>query len=86
MDRRRIEVTHDALAKALTIWLGLAPMWTWREMEKQSRENPSEDPRNDFSARKAMAKHLADKFRVSGWKVNHPEPTLPTSSLPESRD
>lgn len=79
MGRRRIEVTQDKLVTALTIWLGLAPMWTWRELEKQSRANPSDDPRDDFDAREAMAKHLADKFRVSGWEVSYPEPTLPTS-------
>lgn len=82
MERRRIEVTHDDLVTALTIWLGVAPMWTWREMEKQSREQPSDDPRDDFDAKTAMAKHLADKFRVSGWEVSYAEPTLPTSSLP----
>lgn len=60
-------------------------MWMWREMEKQSRENPCEDPRDDFNAKAAMAKFLADKMEVSGWTVSHPEPTLPTSSLPETK-
>ena len=55
-------------------------MWTWRELEKQSRENPSDDPRDDFDARAAMAKFLAGKFQVSGWTVSHPEPTLPGST------
>lgn len=77
MDRPRIEVTHDQLVSALTIWIGLAPMWTWRDLEKQSRENPSADPRDDFNAKAAMAQHLAEKFKVSGWTVSYPEPTLP---------
>lgn len=77
MDRPRIEVTHDQLVTALTIWIGLVPVWTWRELEKQGRENPSEDPRDDFNAKTAMAKHLAEKFRVSGWEVSYPQPTLP---------
>jgi len=72
----RITITQNELARAILVWLRLAPKQVWRKFEAyerlmaQKRHDPEDAPR----AREELAAYIAGKFRQpGGWEVSHPE-------------
>lgn len=67
---KRIAISFEELATAMTIWLRVMPKRIWQELEthhllaNQKRQGPKPDPRRD------VAEYLAGQFARMRWHVS----------------
>ncbi len=73
--RRRITVSREELAKAITVWLRVMPRRLRADLEsyylaaQQKRQGPKPDVEADVAAQ------IADHFERAEWEITYPERT-----------
>ena len=71
---KRIAVTVEDLAKAMTVWLRVMPKRIWQELESHHLLARSKRQGTKPDVQRAVAEHLAGQFERVRWEVSRDQP------------
>ena len=75
-----VRVTSEELASAVEVWLTVMPQHVWRDLEAYYEATKVKRGGNKPDARKTLAAHIVEHFRMAKWEITGPEPNHPYMS------